>query len=143
MLFLRSPIKEICVTANESPIKGISIKGTTEHDVPNLPHHKSKKLCIYIIVLVLVTEIYSLSKNSSISKYIVVLRNKEYPSKELLSVMSHTYQSKKLFSYLPHCKSKKLCVYIIILVLVAEIYSLSKNSCLSKYIVVYPKLSKV
>ena len=75
MWFLRSPVKEICVTANESPIKGISIKGTTEHDVPHLPHRKSKKLCIL----------------SSVSKYIVVLRNKEYPSKELLSVMSHTY----------------------------------------------------
>ena len=108
-----------------------------------LPHRKSKKLCIYIIVLVLVTEIYSSSKNSSVSKYIVVLRNKKYPSKELLSVMSHTYQSKKLFSYLPHRKSKKLCIYIIVLVLFAEIYSLSKNSSLSKYIVVYSKLSKV
>ena len=100
MWFLRSPVEEICVTTNKSPIKGISIKGTTEHDVPHLlvkkifsylPHRKSKKLCIYIIVLVLVTEIYSLSKNSSVSKYIVVLRNKEYPSKELLSMMSHTY----------------------------------------------------
>ena len=47
------------------------------------------------------------------------------------------------FSYLPHLKSEKLYIFIIILIMVAEIYNLSKNSSLSKYTVVYSKLSKV
>ena len=48
-----------------------------------------------------------------------------------------------LVSYLPHLKSEKLYIFIIILIMVAEIYNLSKNSSLSKYTVVYSKLSKV
>ena len=47
------------------------------------------------------------------------------------------------FSYLPHLKSEKLYIFIIILIMVAEIYNLSKNSSLSEYAVVYSKLSKV
>ena len=47
------------------------------------------------------------------------------------------------FSYLPHLKSEKLYIFIIILIMVAEIYNLSKNSSLSEYAVVYSKLSEV
>ena len=47
------------------------------------------------------------------------------------------------FSYLPHLKSEKLYIFIIILIMVAEIYNLSKNSSLSEYAIVYSKLSKV
>ena len=46
------------------------------------------------------------------------------------------------FSYLPHLKSEKLYIFIIILIMVAEIYNLSKNSSLSEYAVVYSKLLK-
>ena len=35
------------------------------------------------------------------------------------------------FSYLPHLKSEKLYIFIIILIMVAEIYNLSENSSLS------------
>ena len=74
---------------------------------------------------------------------------------EHVSMMSHTCWSKKkkkekkrkeentFFSYLPHLKSEKLYIFIIILIMVAEIYNLSKNSSLSEYAVVYSKLSKV
>ena len=55
----------------------------------------------------------------------------------------HLLVKKGPYSYAPHLKSKKLCIYIIVLISVAEIYSLSKNSFLSEYIVVYCKLSKV
>ena len=47
------------------------------------------------------------------------------------------------FSYLPHLKSEKLYIFIIILIMVAEIYNLSKNSSLSEYGVVYSKLSEI
>ena len=72
---------------------------------------------------------------------------------KLLSMMPYTCWSKKkgkkrkdkntFFSYLPHLKSEKLYIFIIILIMVAEIYNLSKNSSLSEYAVVYSKLSKV
>ena len=55
----------------------------------------------------------------------------------------HVLVKKDPFRYLPHLKSKKLCIYVIVLILVAEICSLSKYGSLSKYIVVYSKLSKV
>ena len=42
-----------------------------------------------------------------------------------------------LVSYLPHLKSEKLYIFIIILIMVVEIYNLSKNSSLSKYTIVY------
>ena len=83
---------------------------------------------------------------------------------EHVSMMSHTCWSKKkkkkekkrkekkekkrkeentFFSYLPHLKSEKLYIFIIILIMVAEIYNLSKNSSLSEYAIVYSKRSKV
>ena len=80
-----------------------------------------------------------------------------YPQREHVSMMSHTCWSKKekiekkekkrkeentFFSYLPHLKSEKLYIFIIILIMVAEIYNLSKNSSLNEYAVVYSKLSK-